>query len=111
VDAGGGKKLGAVGCKPEYLQPLTKRRIGLTCRCNNTVKTLPDKLIDGAYPPFCEGLQIFCFAAGCTQFFFRGAGGVPIAFSVWIAETLSGRAESSIILVAVAVGSDGREIR
>jgi hypothetical protein len=45
------KKLGAAGCKLEYLLTLIKRRIDPTYRCNNTIKMLP---ADGVYPPFCE---------------------------------------------------------
>jgi hypothetical protein len=50
----GGKNFGAAGCKPECLQPLTKRRIDPTRSSNNTTKTLPDGPAGGVYPSFCE---------------------------------------------------------
>jgi hypothetical protein len=43
-------------CKPECLQPLTKRRIDPTRSNNNTTKTLSSGPASGVYPPFCEGL-------------------------------------------------------
>jgi hypothetical protein len=49
-----GKKLDAAGYKFESLQPLTKKRIDPTSRCNNTIKTLSDRPAGGVYPSFCE---------------------------------------------------------
>lgn len=33
------------------------------------IKTLPDKSTGKVYSSFCEGLQRFCFTAGCTKIF------------------------------------------
>jgi hypothetical protein len=50
-----GKKLAATGCKLQRLQSFTKKKmIGPTYRCNNTIKTLPDRPAGGVYPPFYE---------------------------------------------------------
>jgi hypothetical protein len=68
VDGTGRKKIGAAGCKSEFLQSLTKG--GLT-----TPAGLPDNVLIvllllrvGLKYPFCEGLQTFWFTAGCTKF-------------------------------------------
>jgi hypothetical protein len=56
-----------VNCKPECLQPLTKKRTDLTRSSNNTTKTLLGRPIGGVYPSFCDGLQTFWFAVGLQQ--------------------------------------------
>lgn len=65
-----GKKLDAAGCKLKCLQPLTKRKIDPTYRCNNTIKTLPDRLTGEVYPLFCErGGKHSCLQPAASNFF------------------------------------------
>jgi hypothetical protein len=57
-------------CKPECLQPLTKRRIDPTRSNNNTTKTLSAGPAGGVYPPFCEGLQTTLVCSSAAPNFF-----------------------------------------
>jgi hypothetical protein len=63
-----GKKLVQSGCKPEYLQHLTKRKIDPTRSSNNITKTLPGRRAGEIYPLFCEGCKHSGLQPGCTNF-------------------------------------------